>query len=352
MNSLVSLVRPTPRGGQNLRPSASMRRAGLVVAWFTVALGWSADRVQGREWVDASGRVKFDAELLARGEDTIVLKKADDSLIAVRIDQLSAEDQAFVRAQQDAEPLVAAATPSDPAAPVQPSLDPPSLDEFHTWTSVDGFEMRGRIIAFGRRDVEIRRTAGVVTVNGTALSRLGDFYQYLIPKIVANHADPSVQTPQDVLAWLRRQQGEPPAISVEGVLMKMEDGSELAVPFFLFSSEDLEILRPGWEQWKSDAASEADRNREDFLVRLQADQYQRQRDAETNRERIQMMQLEMMAANAGVIGIWEVLLRPLPGVFAREMSVMVPARNSGQAEQLALQRYPGFATAGVRRASR
>jgi hypothetical protein len=312
-----------------------MRSTCLLSIWLVAAI---ASTLSAREWADTTGRFKIDAEYFAANEDTVVLKKRNGSLIGLQIAQLSTADQQFLDEKKKA--LAAEA-----ASPEK------SLDQFQTWTSKSGFEIRGRIVAFGRREVTIRRVAGIVNVNGTAYSRLNTFYQQIIPRIVAQFSDPSVQTIADVERWLRGQSGNPAPFTIEGVLMKLEDGSELAVPFFLFSDKDLAILNPGWEQWKAEQASDDDRKREDFLMSVQADSYQRQREADAASHQIQMMQLEMLAVNAGVISIWEVLLRPRPGVYGRETSVMVPAQNSLQAEQLAMQRYPGFVTAGVRRAS-
>lgn len=294
--------------------------------------------LHAREWSDSTGRIKIDAEYFAASGDTVVLKKRNGSLVGLEIAQLSSADQQYLDEKKKA-------LEADAASAEKP------IDQFQTWTSRSGFELRGRVVAFGRREVAIRRVAGIVNVNGTAFSRLNTFYQHIVPKVVAEFADPSVQTIKDVERWLRTQNGNPAPFTIEGVLMKLEDGSELAVPFFLFSEKDLAILNPGWEQWKAEQSSEEDRKREDFLMSVQADSYQRQKDAEAASHQIQMMQLEMLAVNAGVISIWEVLLRPRPGVYGRETSVMVPAQNSLQAEQLAMQRYPGYVTAGVRRAS-
>ncbi len=60
------------------------------------------------------------------------------------------------------------------------------------------------------------------------------------------------------------------------------------------------------------------------------------------------MQLGMMAVNAGITNIWQVQLLPRPGVLARPMVVVVPAMNSAQASELAVQKYPGFVTGAIR----
>jgi len=313
-----------------------MRSIKFVVL-LLLSLG-CVSKLHARQWTDATGRVRIDAEFFATSDDTVVIKRRNGSLVALKIDQLSPDDQEFVKEKKS-------------ALDAQRRDGTTAIGDLQTWTSVEGFEFRGRVVAFGRRDVVMQRIAGIVTVNGTAFSRLNTFYQHIAPKIVAQYADPSVKTEQDIDRWLRNLKGNPPKLTTEGVLMKLEDGSELAVPFFVLSETDLAILNPGWEQWKQGNASAEERQRENFLMSVQAESYQKQREADANSHQIQMMQLELLAVNAGIISIWEVMLEPRPGVFARPTSVMVPAKNSLDAEQQALQKYPGFAVIGIRRAS-
>ncbi len=297
----------------------------------------------GREWSDPTGHFRVDAELVGSSGDTAVLKKRNGGMLAVQIAQLKPEDQEFIAGKRIEDEAKASATPE-------------SIGELQTWTSRDGFELRGRVVSFGSKQIEIKRTRGFISVNGTAFTNLNLFYQHIVPKVVAEFVDSSVKDEKDLERWLKANQGDPPPLNVEGVLLRLEDGSDLAVPFFLFSEKDLEVLRPGWEQWKEAQASEADRNREDFLMRSQADSYQRQRQRQQNNEasshQIQMMQLELLAANAGLTTIWEVLMRPNNGLYSRITSVVVSARNSAQAEQIALQKYPGFLTVGIQAVSR
>ncbi len=295
-------------------------------------------RVHARDWSDASGRIKIDAELFSGSSDTVVLKKRNGSMIALKIEQLSSADKMFLDERKKELEASEANSPTSP-------------EVVQTWTSEDGFELRGRVIAFGRREVVIQRIAGVVNVNGKGFTRLHPFYQYILPKIVAKFADSTVKTEKDLENWLKQTGGNPPAFNVEGVLMKLEDGSELAVPFFLFSKEDLAVLNPGWEQWKAEKASEEYRKRQDYLMSVQAESYQQRKDAEAASHQIQMMQLELLAVNAGLVSIWEVFLEPSAGAYGRQTSVLVPAQNSLQAEQMAMERFPGYVVGGVRKAS-
>jgi len=134
--------------------------------------------------------------------------------------------------------------------------------------------------------------------------------------------------------------------------MQLESGDLIPVPFFLFSDDDLEILQPGWEAWLNAEEDDQARAREDLLIQNEARQYQRQQQQDTERRRIEVLKLNMLAAATGVTTIWEVGLEPGPGVYGRLTTVMVTARNSEVAARMALQQHPGYEVIGVRRASR
>lgn len=63
-----------------------------------------------------------------------------------------------------------------------------------------------------------------------------------------------------------------------------------------------------------------------------------------------MMQLSLLAADAGVTDIWEVSL-VAPFAYAQPISVMIAARDSRTAEVMALKQYPKFTVNYVRKAS-
>ena len=87
----------------------------------------------------------------------------------------------------------------------------------------------------------------------------------------------------------------------------------------------------------------------EVLAQAAAQEYQRNREAEAQvNQRIQMMQLGMLAVNSGIAQVWEVQMVPRQGVAARPMSVIVPAQNSLSGRTLAEQKYQGFAAGAVR----
>jgi hypothetical protein len=310
--------------------------AACLVALLHCAAGADAQAPQTiREWNDVSGRFLARGEFFAANDDTVVVRRRNGTLVGVELKDLSTADQQFVKERRKA---IESAEPQ-----------PDAIDQFQTWRSRSGFEVKGRIVAFGQRDIEYRRMLGLAIVNGTAFSRLAPFSQLTALQIVAEFDDPSVKTEADLSRWVTKLGNESRKFSVEGVLLKLEDGTELAVPFFMFSEADLYALRPGYEQWKDTKASEESRAREDFLLQLQAEEHNRGR---MESRQIEMMKLNLLAAATGVTTIWEVFLVPPPGVFARPLSVVVPARDSQQAEQMALAQHPGFRINATRSLSR
>jgi hypothetical protein len=319
------------------RASMSFRFLPLILIYLALCTPSAQAQTSPstREWNDGAGRFLARGEYFASNDDTVVVRRRNGSLVGIELKDLSTADQTFVSEQRAA---------LEASAP-----DPDAIDRYQTWTSRSGFEVRGKIVAFGRRDVVFRRMSGLAIVNDTAFSRLPSFSQLTAIQIVAEFDDPAVKTEADLNRWVAKLGTESRTFTVEGVLLKLEDGTELPVPFFMFSEADLQALRPGYEQWKDTKASDESRAREDFLLQLQAQEYHRDR-AESRQ--IEMMKLNLMAAATGVTTIWEVFLVPPPGVFARPLSVVVSARDSQQAQAIALAQHPGFRINATRALSR
>lgn len=295
-----------------------------------LALLLCANWGEAREWTSKNGQFKIEAEAIAFSDHLVVLKKGNGALVAVELDQLSSADQEYVAAKETVD-----------AAKKQ-------LDEIQTWTGKDGLKIRGRIVAFGKKDLKVQRKLGTVHFDDKKFSAIDPLHQKLLLKIMSQLEKTQIENEKQLEQWAKGIGGEPKVYSLEGVLMQLESGDEIGVPFFLFSSQDLEVLQPGWELWQERDASNQARERESFLMRAQAMAYQRERK---QTQQIELLKLDMLAAATGVIDIWEVGLTPAQGGFGRPMTVMVPAANSGIASNLALQKYPGYTVFGVRRAS-
>ncbi len=284
-----------------------------------------------RVWTNANGTYELEGEVISFSDSMVVLKKPTGDLVALELKDLSTKDQEFVRSQEakDAEHHAA--------------------EEMQIWTSKDGMKVRGRVLAYGRNQLTIQRKLRAVYINDKEFSTLDPLHQRLVLRIMSKLEDQQFENEKQLDQWAKKLGANPKSYPLEGVILKLESGDEIGVPFFMFSTEDLAVLEPGWELWKEREESNASREHESFLVRSAAMAYQQDRQAN---QQIEMLKLDMLAAATGVIPIWQVGLAPAPGVFGRPMTVMVPAQNSEIASRLALQRYPGAILVGVRRASR
>src|SRR5262245_30824975 len=77
----------------------------------------SVHSVAAREWVDASGKFRVEAELVAVRNGKAILEKPDGAVLSIPLDKLSAADQAFLKEQAaPAVPPAAVTTATTPAA--------------------------------------------------------------------------------------------------------------------------------------------------------------------------------------------------------------------------------------------
>lgn len=311
-----------------------MNAKSLLLLTFTVFL--LSGPVAAKEWSDASGRHSFQGELIAASETTAVVRNTRGRLQAYNVSELSKADQEYVREFMKTNP--------------KESND---VRDMHTWTGREGTKFKGRVTGFGTKALNVTYERGDIRVNKTTLRKLDPIYQMMLPKIVGEFDDASVKDISTLRVWGRKLRGKSVDFSVDGVMMQLENRDQIAVPLFLFSDEERKWLEQGWDAWSSEASKEQDKQRESFLAQQQAAEYQRNQAAEKQQQQqIQMMQLGLMAVNAGVTDVWQVQLIPRPGVRGRPTAVVVPARNSREASAAAMQKYPGFVAGAARQLNR
>jgi hypothetical protein len=298
------------------------------------AISLSCGSCLAREWTDASGRHSWKADLLGASKQLVVLRDRHGELQAVQVIELSDADQAFV-----------AKSLEEPDSKVDRNI--------HTWTMQSGLKVRGDVLGYKSGPVVIENRSGVPYVNGKRFRGIDPVYQAMLPKLVAATEDDSVESIDDFKTWAKKLRREKRTIQVDGILLKLEGGDEYAVPLFLFAKQDRQILENGWQQWSEEKATNKRKEQEDVLLRAEADEYQRHRGTnEQENKRIQMMQLGLLAVDAGITSLWEVQLTPGRGVYGRPMKVVVPANDSRAAQQTARQRYPGYIAGLSRQISR
>ncbi|HMP08668.1 MAG TPA: SHD1 domain-containing protein, partial [Lacipirellulaceae bacterium] len=231
-------------------------RLALLVVGIVGALSAAAF---GRIWTDSTGRYTVDASLLAFNDKHVVLERADSQLLAVPLDKLSQADRDYLKSREAV----------DAASGLTGAMQ--------TWTLNDGARFVGRVVDYAHKEITLQRRRGRIYVNDRLFDNLPEVYQHIIPLVVAHFDRLNNPTRQGLESWLVRQRGEPRSFSVDGVVLEVENGDEYVVPFFLFSDEDLAVLKPGWEHW---LANHQDYNlHEDSAFRLQslAAAYQRDR---------------------------------------------------------------------------
>jgi hypothetical protein len=128
----------------------------------------------------------------------------------------------------------------------------------------------------------------------------------------------------------------------------LESGDEYSIPFFLFSDEDRRILEAGWTHWQT--VNKDHDQRDDHAFRLQSLAAEYSQNRKIDRQ-IALMQLNMQAIGAGLTSAWEVTLFPGPGNPRPPQWVVVPGRNSAQAQATAVEHNPGFVAGPARRVS-
>jgi hypothetical protein len=310
-----------------------LRRLLLLVASLTLP----AATAPARTWTSLEGGFKIEGEAVAFSDTTVIIKRErSDRLAAVEIAELSEADQRYVANKR------------------RQLEDDQSGDDqsWHTWTSRSGWKIRGRVLGFGKATLSVGVRNGVPAINGNSFNALDGLHQRIVLATLSQLESQDFADARDFTRWVRSLGGETRQYEVEGVRMQLESGDVVPVPFVLFSKEDLEVLRPGYEAWLEAKESEAERERENFLMRQEAMQYQAARQREAQYQQMEILKLNMLGAVAGITSIWKVGLRPRPGVYGRPMTVMVSAENSQIATEMALRRYPGYTVFGVARANR
>jgi SLA1 homology domain 1, SHD1 len=303
-----------------------MARSQLLLA--AILLAHATNAAQARVWTDVFGNYKVDADLIAFSDTKVILERTDDKqLISLKPEELCQADRDYLQSKEGQDIVNALSK------------------QMQTWTLQDGTKVVGRVISYGRKQVTIQRQDGKIYVNDRLMDNLPEIYQRMIPKIVNFFEKFTPVDRQGLEAWLVRQKGQPRTFNCEGVLFELENGDRYAVPFFFFSDEDQNFLKPGWEKW---AASQEDYPKQDesaFDLKALAEANRQNSQAS---DQIARMQLQMQAVQAGVTNLWEVMLYPNQR-GEQNLCVVAPGQNSAEASNYALSRNPGYSVGPIRK---
>lgn len=301
----------------------SARFISIIVAFVVSSVA------NARMWTDSTGKYKIDADLVAFNDKIVILQRADHDLAQVPIEKLSQADRAYLTTKE------AADTVNKFSAAKQ------------TWTLRDGLKIVGRVVGYAHKNMIVDRRRGKIYVNDRLFDNLPKIYQVMIPKIIA-HFEHLVHDDRQALEdWLVAQKGQPRTFLVDGVLFELENGDEYVVPFFFFSDQDLNLLKPGWNQWLAANTQQQyeEQNNQSFL--LQSLAAARQRDQQIQHQ-IAQMQINQSVLLGGT-SLWEVSLYPARGNSGPPQWVSVPGINSAEAVRNALAQYPGYVAGPVRK---
>jgi hypothetical protein len=303
-----------------------------IRAYFCLILvGCVVAPAAAREWKDITGNYTLEADLVGFDDQLVILQRANKELGSCPIDKLSKEDRAFLESKEAQQ------------------IHSANLGKMQTWTMISGLKVVGKIVDYARRDVTLQARRGRTYVNDTVYQNLPDVYQTMLLKIVEHLESTEVPSKLALERWVRSLRGQPRTYKIEGVILELANGDEYGVPFFLFSEQDQEVLRPGWEAWLKDQADQEKRDDHAFHLQSLAASYQQ--DQQVKRQ-VAIMNMNMQAIRAGLTSAWEVTLYPARGNPNPPRWVVMLGRNSLEATNAALQQNPGYVSGPVRRISR
>ncbi len=293
--------------------------------------------VEARQWEDQTGVYSIEADLIGFDDQTVILQRANKELGACEIDKLCEADREFLKSKQALE------------------IHDSNLQKVQSWKLVNGLHMIGKIADYAKRDLTIQRRRGKVYVNDKSFTSLPPVYQKMLLAIVSEEEQQKIETESDLNAWVLTLKGEPKEYHLEGVVMELENGDEHSIPFFMFVDQDRELLQGGFDEWlahhgdvmEDDEVPQFTKpNEHQIMLQTLAATYHQ--DQQVNQQ-IALMNLQLQQVQAGITSPWEVTLYPGPGNRNPPRWVVVYARDSQIATNLAIQQNPGFVVGPIRR---
>ena len=297
---------------------------------FAVIVAVTCTTSLGREWRDASGSYEVVADMVAHDETMVVLERADKELVSIAISQLSKADQDYVKEQA--------------------AKDQNANSDLQEWTLTNGLKVRAAVVEYGQREINVRRRFGKVYANDKPFDNLPGVYKRMLPRIIS-HFEKGIdlQTEKELKKWAEGLRGKAKTYTVDGVMLRLENGDIYGVPFFFFSKQDLKVLQPGWDQWLALKNDNEQREQQSLYLRARSTAVQRQRSTD---RRIAMLQLHLQGYDAGLFDLWEVAMYPPPNVRGIPVRVVVPGRNNQQAAANAIAKYPNYRVGAIAKVER
>lgn len=303
------------------------------------ALNFASQSMAERVWKDRSGQYEVQGDLIGFNDELAILKKSDGTLLAFPRKELSEDDAKFLESKE--------------------AMAVHQIDGKQKWTMQSGLEIVGSLVSHVDKEVVLQLKRGKLYVNDRPFENLPAVYQAILPRVVGHFENQQFADGAELLKWITKKGFRPVTYKCEGVLMAMENGDEYAFPYFLFSDADRQFLESGKQEYRATDNSAAEKEKHDLYMQTLAAEYQRNRVAERDRQtelqanrQVQMLQLQLLSVATGLTDCWEVSMIPPNGNFYQAQSVVVPARNSGEAQQKARQAWPNYVVGATRRVNR
>lgn len=308
-----------------------------VSAWMTAGAG-SEERL----WTDRSGSYEVRASLTGFSENLAILKKSDGELLAFPVKDLSDRDREYLQSKE--------------AMEIHQNVG------LQKWTLGNGMHVIGQVVSHVDRDLVLQIRRGKLYVNDRPFENLPAEYRAMLPHVIGYFEKQEFADGEALQKWFRSRHGyRATTWHCQGILMAMENGDEFAFPYFLFSDGDRKFLEKGGDEFRKAEATAEEREKQALYTQALAAEYQRDREAEQQAQQqkekqedrqIKMLQLGLLAVDAGLTEVWEVAMIPPNGNFYQAQMVVVPARNSRDASLQASRNWPGYTVGPVRQVNR
>lgn len=203
--------------------------AGLAVV---VVIAGTAD---ARVWKDATGLYTINADLVGFDDDMVILQRENKELGSCPIDKLCKEDRDYLKSKEALE------------------IHNSNIDQTQTWTMTNGLKLVGKIVDYERDSVVIKKQDGNVMVNDKPFDSLPVLYQDILLRVIETVESKAIPDKEALGKWVNSAPefsgGKAKTYDLEGVVFQFQDGSQYAVPFYLFDKKEEEFLKSGWNAW-------------------------------------------------------------------------------------------------------
>jgi len=214
----------------------ALRAMGGLRAWVGLAVVFTvAGTAQARVWKDVTGLYTINADLVGFDDDMVILQRENKELGSCPIDKLCKEDREYLKSKEALE------------------IHNSNIDQTQTWTMSNGLKVVGKIVDYERDEVVIKQQDGKVVVNNKPFDSLPEIYQDILLRVVETVESKPMPNKKALEDWVSTspifRSGKSENYNLEGVVFELQDGSQYAVPFYLFAKQEQEMLKSGWDAW-------------------------------------------------------------------------------------------------------